>query len=374
MSNYAISLKRSGLLLAAIAFTAVLTVVNFASIFSAKVGAAQVAARSLTLSSSLPGDATDGIPGSETNGSDATHTIAFTANVSSDTVTLTYCTTALGGCTTPTGLDLSGAVLDGASMNVTGPATPNAGVVTIDDGVDAAGATSIVLTGIKNPTVKGTFFVRIASDTDEGTVTSSITEGIAITTRVVETLGFSVTGSMAGIGDPGASCDPLTGVGAIRMGDTEDTLSITTAYDEYSAFRLYTNSANGTVVQYEGSTLTKGGDSIDAMAVKGVSTPGSEQFGLAIDQSGNSEQYASTSFGAAGQLAIESDYTDGAGLINGAADAEFMFVANTATDIARSTSYVECDTALVRYVANISPLTPAGTYTTTIVYSAVPTY
>ncbi len=408
MSNYAISLKRSTALLAALTFAATLTVVNIASIFSNSVGAAQLSARSLTLTSTLAGDETSGAANSETNGSDAAHTVGFTTGATGSSavaVRLLYCTAAIGTCTTPTGLvttsatvqgqtGVSGLVVDSVAVN---------GTIDLDTGTFGnSTASTISMENITNPTSVGTFFVRITTysdnfttEVDYGTVASSITEGIQITARVAETLGFSTTGSFAGVGDPGTACDPVTGSGAITLGDpTETTLAITQAYDNYSAFRIYTNAVNGVSINFEGDTLRHSNttDTITALASETAADFGVEQFGLGVDVvNGTNAAVAIASsastldmthvdqaadFGGAGQIAISTDYDGGAGtmLDAGAGTALFNYAVDTVTEIADSSSYVLCNTAAVRYMANIAPTTAAGTYTTTIVYSAVPQY
>lgn len=408
MSNYALSLKRTGLLLAALTFTALLMVVNLASFFGTA-SAADLTSRSLTLSSSLVGTEAGGSAGDAINGAAATHTFGFTASTGgADTIRFDYCTTAIGPCTAPTGLVLTGGSLDGQSGAASGfgsytvgnaPAGGTNNSISISGGALTAAAATIVFGDITNPTTVGTFFVRIQTidadgptDIDEGTVASSITAGIEITARVAETLGFSTTGAFTGVGDPGSNCAPVTGSGAITLGDpTENTLSLTQAYDNYSAFRLYTNAAGGVVVQYTGETLTRsaGGD-IDAIGGTAEASAAEEQFGLAIDDSVGGEldvdsasrenmnmQYVTDEldFANAGELSFAAEYGGGEGtLTHGSGTALFAFEPNTPTTIASTLGYTECKTAAVRYIANISPTTTSGTYTTTIVYSAVPTY
>lgn len=415
MSNYAISLKRTSTLLAALAFTALLLVVNFASFFSTA-KADQLINRSLTLSSTLDGPG-DGVAGSPTNGDAAVHTFAFTASAASATVEFEYCTDAVGTCTAPVGLDLQNATV-GSLSNATGIISDAANVLTLSGGVTGAGATSVEVTGIVNPTYiaspsnpdDNTFFVRIttldgsSATVDDGTVASAITQGVVITARVAETLGFSTTGVIdtTNVPDPTTSCEPLAGTGAITLGDpTENTLALGTTYDNYSAFRIYTNAAGGAVVTYEGETLERdGSNNIDAVgAPTGAisSVPGTEQFGLGIDTTNGGagtaapvtvasrtaqldlqfvDDLTSLDGGNPGGLAINTNYDDGAGTITNGGDATFGFEANTPTAIANSTAtgYIDCKTVAVRYIANIAPLTAAGTYTTTVVYSAVPTY
>ncbi len=397
--NYAISLKRTMTLIAALSFMAVLFAVNFSAIFSAHAGAAQLESRSLTLSSSLAGtEVGDSIAGSETNGSAATHTFKFTKSAASDSadrISFEYCDAAVGTCNAPDGLDLTAVTATGGTgVTVSNPSVSGS-KVTVEATSLSAGAAAITvpLGNIENPDVTPVFFVRIelfansapATILDEGTVTSAITEGITITTRVTETLGFSTTADIAsGVPVPTSSCVPLTGSGAIQMGDPiENTLSITQAYDAYSVFRLYTNASNGVAVQYEGKTLTKGNDEIDEIgASPAFVQTGTEQFGLGIDTTANGGTISNVDTawtGGAGNILPEADYglADGAISTSGTG-AQFAFVADTPTTLASSDplegGYVNCATGAVRYVANVSPLTPSGVYTTTLVYSAVPTY
>jgi hypothetical protein len=405
MSNYAISLKRTTLLLLALAFTAVLTVANL-SIFSiGRAGAAQLTSRSLSLASSLDGTETTGAADSETNGSNTTHTFTFTmpTDVTVEAILFKYCTTAIGACTMPTDMSAASSTLTSTSFtgtfvnDTTSLQTEDAecsvvanaqgrdncvGITNATGASEGTGAETVVIAGMKNPESIGTFFVRISvfavddytSLQHDGTVASSTTNGIAITSRVVETLGFS-TEAGTSLDDPSTNCSPLTGTGALSLGQAPDyTLAINATYDAYSAWRLYTNSANGTVVQYEGATLTKGADVIDAIGgTAAAPVIGSEQFGLAADLTADSAAitYANTTEGGAGQVNITADYDGGHGTI---ASGTFAFVADTKTTLGSSSSYVTCDTYAMQYIANISPLTPAGTYTTTIVYFAVPTY
>lgn len=409
MSNYAISLKRTTLLLAALAFTAALLVANFSVFSVGKAGAAQLTSRSLSLSSSLAGTVDDGTAaGSETNGDEVTYSFTFTVPTTGtvQAFLIDFCTTAIGACTAPTNMDThpadSGETTisvqedDNVSFTTLNPyavdATPTdgnrIGITNVTGNTITSGSVvELTFIGIHNPESTGTFFGRIKTFdstatyttndndlVDDGTVASSITTGISITSRVVETLGFSTTATFP-LAAEGASCDPVTGSGAINLGlAPEYTLSIATTYDAYSAFRLYTNAANGAVVQYEGRSLTKGTDVIDAIGgTAAAPATGSEQFGLAVDLTADTGAItnADTTEAGAGQLDIGAEYDGGNGTIG---SGTFAYVADTKTQMAASSQYVTCDSYAVQYIANISPLTPAGTYTTTVVYFAVPTY
>lgn len=261
----------------------------------------------------------------------------------------------------------------------------------------------------QNADAKGTYFAHIetfataanasaafgANDPDEvddGTVTNNVTTGIGLYTRVQETLNFSVEGEQNATPNgpsvaAGSNCAPLTESGQIKMGDTNYALSTNYAYDAYSYFRLSTNSSNGVSVYYSGDTLkTSSGLDIDpidpdaAPVGAKLSAPGNEQFGLAVDNS-----IVDTNVGNGGALTIASDYTDGAGDAGlegdaGPITAKFAFKTTSVTnpEVIASTSapngVVRCDTGAVRYIANISPDTPAGIYQTKINYIASPKY
>ncbi|MFZ1323790.1 MAG: hypothetical protein WAQ57_01355 [Candidatus Saccharimonadales bacterium] len=402
MSDYAISLKRTSLLLAALAFTAALLFSNLGIFGLQKVDAANITVRSVTMSSPLVGSSTAGVANSETNGADVTHSFTFDPATSGlvRAIEFEYCTAAAGACTGPTGLDVD---TTPAILAQTNEGVPFSNLYSLSVGLSSnnvatfTNATGNSLTAgsggtivfnfddVTNPTSAGTFFVRITTFSDatatvavdDGIVAGSITTGIAITTKVSETLGFSTTADDAGDPAETAACVPLTGSGALAIGDANNTLSIATTYDEFSAFRLYTNAGNGAVVSYRGSTLTKAplADDITAIGAAAVSSaPGTEQFGLAVDPNGGIFTDDTGGFGGANQLALVAAYNDGDGTITSGGTASFAFVANALTTIASSTAPISCDTGAIRYIANISPLTAAGTYTTTVVYYGVPTF
>lgn len=403
--NYAISLKRSTALLAALSFMAMLTVVNFASFFSNKISAATLTERSLTLSSTLPGTEAVGAQGDPTNGADAIHTIKFKkSNTSVQSIWLQYCDDPLNTvCTAPDGdLDISNATITSSALGAITPGTTTANTVEFSFAANTATTEiDIVLTGVHNPHTLGTFFVRISTHSDndpdgatdlvdDGNVASAITQGIEITARVKETLGFS-TGLVDnnGVDAVGTACDPITTGNAITIGDPiENALALNDMYYNYTAFRTYTNAMHGMDITYEGDTLTSGTNDIDAATAAVAFAAGTEQFGLAVDGGAgtiNNHPINSISAGsgdftnvdtstefdgdAAGELGIEADYANGDQSTN-----IFKFVTGGPQVLASSTGYVDCVTVPVRYAANIGPLTAPGVYTTTIVYTAVPKY
>lgn len=306
---------------------------------------------------------------------------------------------------------------------------------------------------ITNPGA-GHFFVKINTyndgsatgqlpDTDANivdggvTVANVMTDSIHITTKVLETMAFSV-----GIENPDTilqedndnNPDPtkhnpcevisqtssITGLtnNRLNLGDPSAEFSLDTgkAFDVFSYWRLSSNSSGGAVVYYSGDTLVNTvGDKIDAMTQTANSMPGGEQFGLGfVDVSsgahadtlsasflaavsdGDMPHQAPTSYpfitvdGQAASAPFDSlaaqpasvDYSQASGTIDdgngGQGSARFKFLPSSLLvpeKIAeQDETVISCATAKMRYVANIGADTPAGVYTTKVNYLAAPQY
>lgn len=261
---------------------------------------------------------------------------------------------------------------------------------------------------ITNPG-EGSFFVRMNTYLDNNddavigdlqsvdiidggvTVANVMNESIHITTKVLETMAFSV-----GTVNPDTTqithgpCDNIDVNDQIQMGDDQNeySLSTTTAYDAKSYWRLSTNSSGGATVYYSGETLTNTvGDLIAPIGLTATkSNVGAPQFGLALDQStqtdldntGTGDEVAPANTLA--PLVATADYDLGAGNINGdvSSGAEFAFDRDSLTSPVSIATFpsdvINCSTGVMRYIANIAPSTPAGVYTTKINYIAAPQY
>ena len=139
------------------------------------------------------------------------------------------------------------------------------------------------------------------------TVANVMNQSIQITTKVLETMEFSVgtvdpntltDAEIAASDTSGGSHKPcnriltrFTNVGnptrnVLQLGNqsAESSLETEKAYATHSYWRLSSNSSGGATVYYSGHTLSNtSGDEIKAIGVKAKhSAPGSEQFGLAI--------------------------------------------------------------------------------------------
>lgn len=397
------------------------------------VSADQVQGRSLSLTSSAAGtEAGDGIAGSGTNGQKAGYTFNFKAVKVADfsSWSVSFCDSAfgyinsgsgavnpLGTCSggIPAGLDTS--AMAGGTVNVEVAGSPSSGWTipasfSADNVLEITNTTPVsipsALTSVQiqfvpdathyitNPSAtnyttgnfENSFFGHTAmySDdaygtvTDDGTVVSATTESIGITSRVQETLKFSVgTDATAQT----AACEPLTNSGSLLMGDVNGALSTTTAHDTYSFFRLSTNAVKGTDVQYAGKTLISGDKFIAPIGATATnSTTGNEQFGLGVDAGVNDTALATDNpdFVNGTTVNAVANYNGSDGATLGAST--FAFDANDADNMtapvtlasASTGNVVDCDTKAVRYVGNISNNTPAGIYKTSINYIAVPKY
>ena len=271
------------------------------------------------------------------------------------------------------------------------------------------------------------FFVKINTlDSSDNvvnggvTVANVMTDSIHISTKVLETMAFSVgteNPDMDTTKSTYGTCDAINVNERIEMGDpdAEYSLSARQAYDANSYWRLSSNSSGGATVYYSGYTLSNTvGDEIAHLQDKGYSLPGTEQFGLGfVDVEGAGElaqdfvdlvnapesRYrlpdsfpfitTSTQTGAPWNTlaaqATSADYRDATGTLQtddngsiGAGTAQFKFRKSSLTapePIAQQNeTVISCATAKMRYVANVAADTPAGVYTTKINYLAAPQY
>ena len=271
------------------------------------------------------------------------------------------------------------------------------------------------------------FFVKINTlDSSDNvvnggvTVANVMTDSIHISTKVLETMAFSVgtkNPDMDATKSTYGTCDAINVNERIEMGnpDAEYSLSARQAYDANSYWRLSSNSSGGATVYYSGYTLSNTvGDEIAHLQDKDNSLPGTEQFGLGfVNVEGTGElaqdfvdlvgapdsRYrlpdsfpfitTSTQTGAPWNTlaaqATSADYRDATGTLQtddngsiGAGTAQFKFRKSSLTEpepiAQQNETVISCATAKMRYVANVAADTPAGVYTTKINYLAAPQY
>lgn len=232
---------------------------------------------------------------------------------------------------------------------------------------------------ITNPG-SGAFFVKINTYSDEAatnlvdggvTVANVMNHSIQITTKVLETMQFSVgtvdpdtldsTGGAtselyeANGNESHNTCDtilrgmkPSDPVNLLELGNqaAESSLDTEHTYSTHSYWRLSSNSSAGATVYYSGVTLKNtSGDEIEAIGdAKKAPAVGAEQFGLAIDNSKSGNYQV--------DYDVETDPTKGV-FENGADNTTNGYHATTATDNAGKLSH---------HVPQLAPLVASGTY------------
>ncbi len=369
--------------------------------------AEQIVIRSLKL------EAADVNPGGLNGGSrpsgalpnvNSTANHAFTFTLPSVTATpvgsllFEYCTTAadVGGatCVAPTGLDTTAATL-GATTGITGLSIANISTnsyrLTRSPGAASAAPANTVVTatvkGITNPSVLGTFYVRISSYNsldntggaiDRGTVAASTADPIELSGVMPESLVFC-TGATVGLTTGLPDCSTATD-GIIEFNKLFSPTD--TAYS-LSQMAASTNAGAGYVITVNGPTLTSGGNSIAGMATPGVSARGTAQFGMnlvanpATVSTGIDLVTAPFTIASADVAPISnaSNYR-GQPVTDYGTASTFKFL--TGDPVAASDNggagATDAQIYTVSYIANVPGSQPAGIYATTLTYICTPTF
>jgi hypothetical protein len=221
-------------------------------------------------------------------------------------------------------------------------------VIMVDIGTNAAfgvAGTHQITNGVAGSTV-----LRIAvSNGDVGAITMPIVANsvVAISAEVLPTLTFTISSNAIYFGNlksSGTSCwAQNTNPGYVPCPTTT----------EQEAFNMTasTNGTSGYSISVQGDTLRSGAtNTITALAASTAPAIGSEQFGLRINPSGGIGTVPAL-YGTAGQYAYTANLT-------------------TPVAVASAAAPSATTTYSVRYIANISTLTEAGSYTTAHTYIA----
>ena len=319
--------------------------------------AAQFTARKITLTSST-------ISVSTSHKFD--FTVPSTNNVGS--IQFLYCTAASGTCTTPTGLSTTSATL-AAQTGATGftivNTTQGAPYITRSaSSIAATTAVSYTLGVVTNPSTDNTtFYIRISSfaatnatgsPVDTGIVAASTATQIVVSAQVDEILIFCVYTN--------ANC--AAGGSTVNLGVLTPSVTGT----GISKMDAGTNAGSGFAIQYNGPTLTSGGNTIPVIGgTAAVSTVGSGQFG--INATG-----ANTSPAVTGSAAPTGTAPIGVAAANYNTVDQYAYVASTPTTLASSAAAANTTAYVVSYLANINSSQTAGIYTATITFICTATY
>ena len=304
-----------------------------------------------------------------TTGALANHTIQFTTPTgvaSGQTIILTFD----NSTSVPAGLTFSDIDLKDDGTDIALAASPSGAtwgvvrtsgtVITFTNGTTAVTAGSVLnieigtnatfgVSGAQQITngSAGSTVLRVSGTfTDKGALTIPIVANgiVAVSAEVLATLSFTVSNNAIYFGN-------LRSSGACFAQGTDPGYVTCPTVAEAEAFNMTaaTNAPTGYTVSVQGATLTSGVNTITALASNTASSPGTEQFGLRANASGGSGT-VSIPYAAAG----------------------FAYTGTSSTPATVATAIAPSDTTTysVRYLANISPVTEAGSYTTSHTYVA----
>jgi hypothetical protein len=218
------------------------------------------------------------------------------------------------------------------------------------DGVGAAAVAAsdkVIITytsaNSTNPTTAGSKTISISGafgDTGDILVQILTDDQVAVSGTVSESMSFSL------------------GATSVALG----TLSISAVASSSHTVTLATNGASGLVLTYSGTTLTSGANTITAMLTAAVSSIGTEQFGI------NAKDNATPNVGAecSGTAPIAAAATGYSTADN------FKFVSGET--VISSAAGINSTICTLSYIANIAGSTEAGSYTTTLTFTATATF
>jgi hypothetical protein len=226
-------------------------------------------------------------------------------------------------------------------------AVASGSVITIDIGTNASSGA----TGDRQITngVAGTTVLRISGNFgDTGAMSEAIVSNgvVALSAEVLASLSFTISDNTIYFGNlksSGSSC--------WAQGTDPGYITCPTV-TEQEAFNMTagTNATTGYTISVQGATLTPGSNTITALGSSTAPSIGSEQFGIRSNASGGTGAVNAT-YGTAGQYAYTANAT-------------------TPAAVASASAPSATTTYSVRYMANISPTTEAGSYTTAHTYIA----
>lgn len=301
---------------------------------------------------------------SSTAGAVTTHTVSFRITDFSTpvgSIEMQFCSNdPIPGnvCTAPTGFDINAVILSnqtGESGFIKYSTTNNRLVLSRPPVLPSAVTDSVYeLSNVTNPTVAGTFFVRLRtfSSTDatgsaiqEGGIALSIEPGLTLSSEVPPYLTFCV-----GITIVNLDCSSANSY-LIDFGELSDTK----VNKASSQFVSATNAASGYTVTLSGTSLTSGNNVIPGLVTQAGVIPGTSQFGLNLRSNSN-------------PAIGDEPAGPGAAQPTAAYGTPNLYRFNPGDPIVSIGHSSDYRKFTVSYVANISKAQSPGVYATTITY------
>lgn len=232
------------------------------------------------------------------------------------------------------------AFTDGTPYNPTGPVTAVAPTLSAGDIIDGG----VTVANVMNQSIQITTKVLETMDFSVGTVdpdTLASDGSNPGTSDLYKATGNDTHGPCDAIAKSLNSSDPLDKQNVLQLGNqaAESSLSTAATYSTHSYWRLSSNSSAGATVYYSGSTLSNTeNDQIAAIGVTAAAPHrGAPQFGLAIADGTRADNNGTSADGTTGQnyavdFSTESDSTKGL-FENGADNGKSTTDATFATDM-----------------------------------------
>ncbi len=323
------------------------------------------------------------ISDSRAGNTSTTYDFAFTATVTTDIKQLTvqFCTTQSGACTTPTGMVTTGATRASDNLAGTGRTdtfTSNGTLTTVvtTPATQSTQAVTVSYTGITNTTTaNSSFYPRITTYSDTGStvidyaaVAAAVltTTSIAVSASVDSTFTFTVAAVTSGSVN-GATIDLAdTTANSIPFGN----LAIDTEEIAAHDLTVTTNSTNGYTVTLKALAdppLVDGTANIDKFSGTNAS-PSTWSAPAGSSASVNTGYFGYTTNDSSLGTGTADRFTSSGGNKWAGPTTSPLEVAYSATGVGSG------ETTRVGWQAEVNSLQPAGTYTGTVILVATPTY
>ena len=329
---------------------------------------------------------------SSTKDADAvSYQVKFTTVNVAQSAVLQFCSNTplmLESCTAPGGFTVAGATTSTSGVTITDKATANK-IVLESTGLGTAGAQTIDIAGINNPTAAGALYARIITydDTganaltaytttafgsnkkDDGSVALSITDGVNVSGKVLETLTFCVSGSAITV----AGCASGLTAPTLTLGETVGSVKAlsSTAVSTGDIFtQISTNASGGAIVSLKSGNACGGLKRLDATgcdiapATAGFTAANNALFGVKVA----ADSATDTSLSATGTFRIvpASNYDGTNYRLNWTNGSTTDGVSSTYGDPILDTNGTQPSNKNMKltFGASITNNTPAGNYST----------
>ncbi len=322
---------------------------------------------------------TDSRAGQTSVGYNFAYTTTVTTSIKQ--LTILFCTTASGTCTTPTGISTTGATRSSDNLAGTGRTdtfTTNGTLTTVvtTPATQSTQAVTTNYTGITNSTTANTtFFARVTTYSDTGSTTidtvtvaaATLTStSIAITASVDSNLTFSIAAVTSGGTVNSATTNITTTASTIPFG----TLTVGTAAIGAHDVTITTNAANGFTVTVAAPTNSVTGNP-PLYITNTASSANIDSFtGTHTSPTTWSAPAGTAASVNTGFLGYSTEDTNVSGFSSNKWAGLTTASDSVLTSTTGSTSYVK----RVGWQVQVNSLQPAGSYQGTVVMVATPTY